>query len=286
MSIYKQHGVKDKIFQLYDEKLSSLNVKYQEMDISTSYGNTHVIRTGDTEGKKIVIFHGINAGAPVALEAVKELGDNYDLYAIDTIGQATKSDENILDVSDQSLAIWADEVVCGLGLGKADFIGISYGAFILQKLITYRPERVGRCIFVVPSGLVNGKILRSVMNISLPLIRFMITQKDAHLKSFLKNFIPDSDTYMLRLQKEILLGVKTDFRRPRLLNANDVSHFDNPVYMMVADDDVFFPGKEAVKKAEQIFRNLQEVYILQDCKHMPGIEHFPLIQAKLRKWLQ
>lgn len=286
MSIYKEHGVKDRVFQMYDEKLSSLNISYEEMNIATSYGNTHVIRTGNAGGKKVVVFHGINAGAPVALEAVKELGDHYDLYAIDTIGQATKSDENILDVQDHSFAIWADEVVAGLGLEKADFVGVSYGAFILQKLIAHRPQKVGKCIFVVPSGLVNGKMLRSIVDISFPLMRFMITKKEAHLKSFLKYFVPESDTYMRRLQREILLGVKMDFRRPKLLEASDVSHFTNPVYMIVADDDIFFPGKEAVKKAEKIFKNLQEVYFLPDCKHMPGVEHYPLIQSKLRSWLQ
>ncbi len=286
MSIYKDYSVKDKIFQLYDEKLSSLNIPYQEMNIPTSYGNTHVIRTGNEDGKKVVIFHGINAGAPVALEAIKELGDDYDLYAIDTIGQATKSDENVLDINDNSFAVWADEVVAGLGLEKADFIGVSYGAFILQKLIAHKPERVGKCIFVVPSGLVNGKMLRSMKDLSFPLMKFMVTKKEAHLKSFLKSFVPEEDIFMLRLQRQMLLGVKMDFRRPRLLQAGDVSHFENPVYMIVADDDIFFPGKEAVKRAEQIFKNLQEAYFLPDCKHMPDAKHFPLLQTKLRSWLQ
>lgn len=285
MSIYKRSDVKDKILRLYDEKLSSLNISFEDINVLTSYGNTHVIRAGNKEGKKVVIFHGINSGAPIALEAIKELGDNYDLYAIDTIGQATKSDETILDVKDNSFAIWANEVVEGLGILKADFIGISYGAFILQKLISHQPYRVGKCIFVVPSGLVNGKILRSIVNLSLPLTRFLITKKEEHLKSFLKNFVPEDDTFMLRLQKEILLGVKMDYRRPQLLQESDIAHFENPVYMIVADDDIFFPGDKAIKKAKIIFKNLQEVYVLPDCLHMPHVKDFPLIQTKLRSWL-
>lgn len=285
MSIYKRSDVKDKILRLYDEKLSSLNISFEDINVLTSYGNTHVIRAGNKEGKKVVIFHGINSGAPIALEAIKELGDNYDLYAIDTIGQATKSDETILDVKDNSFAIWANEVVEGLGILKGDFIGISYGAFILQKLISHQPHRVGKCIFVVPSGLVNGKILRSIVNLSLPLTRFLITKKEEHLKSFLKNFVPEDDTFMLRLQKEILLGVKMDYRRPQLLQESDIAHFENPVYMIVADDDIFFPGDKAIKKAKIIFKNLQEVYVLPDCLHMPHVKDFPLIQTKLRSWL-
>lgn len=55
--------------------------------------------------------------------------------------------------------------------------------------------------------------------------------------------------------------------------------------MIVADDDIFFPGDKAIKKAKIIFKNLQEVYVLPDCLHMPHVKDFPLIQTKLRSWL-
>lgn len=286
MSIYKRLDVKDEILQLYQEKLDSLQVSYQEIDVKTSFGNTHVIKIGSPQGRKIVLFHGINAGAPVALEAVKNLSDEFEIFAIDTIGQATKSDEKVLDIYDASYANWADEVVSGLGLAQADFIGVSYGAYILQKLITHKPERVGKCVFVVPSGLVNGSFFRSMKELSFPLMRFLVTKKDKHLKSFLKSFVPEEDDFMFRLQREILLGVKMDYRRPALLKEEDVAHFQNPVYMIVADDDVFFPGKEAVDRAKKIFKNLQEVYFLPNCKHMPSHEHYPVFQSKIRSWLR
>ena len=110
-------------------------------------------------GKKVILFHGINAGAPLTLEAVKELRKDYLLFAIDTIGQATKSDETVLGIKDKSYAIWAKEVLNELKIENVICIGISYGSFILQKLISHYPNVVSKCIFVVPSGLVNGTFL-------------------------------------------------------------------------------------------------------------------------------
>ncbi len=101
---------------------------------------------------------------PLTIGAVKELRKEYLLIAIDTIGQATKSDETVLNIKDDSYAIWADEVLDKLNITSANFIGISYGAYILQKLITHRPKKVTKCVFVVPSGLVNGAILPSKLN--------------------------------------------------------------------------------------------------------------------------
>jgi pimeloyl-ACP methyl ester carboxylesterase len=233
-SIYTNLKAKTIVMSLYDEKLSSLNIDYVELDIETQFGKTRVIKTGNPKGKPIVLFHGINAGAPLTIEAVKELRDDYQLFAIDTIGQATKSAETVLNIKDDSYAIWADEVLEKLKIENVNFIGISYGAFILQKLMTYKPNKIDKCIFIVPSGLVNGSFWKSITKLSFPLIRFMITKKDNHLKAFTKAFVPEEDDFMFRMQKALLLGVNIDFRRPTLLTKQNVLHFKKPIYIIEA----------------------------------------------------
>lgn len=285
-TLYKTPQSKKQLMELYEEKLKSLQIDYQEIDVQTSFGRTRVIRTGNLNGKKIVLFHGINAGAPLTLEAVKGLRTTYLLFAIDTIGQATKSDENRIDINDASYAIWADEVLEKLEIKAASFIGISYGAYILQKVLTHKPERVTKCIFVVPSGLVNGKVGVSLVKLTFPLVRFLMTKKDEHLRKFTAAFVPEEDEFMFRLQKALLTGLNMDYRRPTLLTAKDVEHFNNPVYMMVADDDVFFPSLEAIEKAKKIFKRFEEAYILKNCKHMPDQTTYTEIQQKIRSWLE
>jgi pimeloyl-ACP methyl ester carboxylesterase len=284
-SLYKSLEAKNKFLALYDEKLKSLGIDYKLIDINTKYGRTRVIKSGNENGKVVVLFHGINAGAPLALGAVKELREKYLFYAIDTIGQATKSDETQIDIRDNSYSLWCDEVLGKLSIEKATFIGISYGAYILQKLITHHPERVSKCIFVVPSGFVNGDFINSMTKLTIPLMRFLITKKDNHLKSFIKSFVPEDDDFMFRFQKLLLLGVNMDYRRPVLLQKKDVEHFTAPVYMMVSDNDIFFPGDGAVNRAKQIFTNLKDVHYLKNTKHIPHFRTFPEIQNKLSEWI-
>lgn len=284
--LYKNAKAKTDIMCLYEEKLNSLQIDYTEVDVNTSFGKTRVIKTGNVNGNPIVLFHGINAGAPLTLEAVKDLRKDYFLYAIDTIGQATKSDENRIDINDNSYAQWASEVLNNLNISKADFIGISYGAYILQKLISYNPDMVSKCIFVVPSGLVNGKFGTSIVKLTFPLIRFLISKKDSDLRKFTKAFVPQEDDFMFRLQKALLLGMNMDYRRPTLLKEKDVRNFANPVYMIVADDDVFFPGSEAIDRAKALFKNFKEAYVLKNCKHMPNKENYFEIQHKIKDWLE
>ena len=285
-SIYKTPQAKAALLGLYDEKLNSLNIDYEEIDVNTTFGRTRVIKTGFGKGKKIVLFHGINAGSPLTLESVKDLHKDYSLYAIDTIGQATKSEENPLNIKDNSYALWADEVLDQLGITEANFIGISYGAYILQKLITHRPSKVAKCIFVVPSGLVNGKLGESTTKLTIPLIKYHITKKDSHLKEFIKAFVPENDEFMFRMQKALLSGFKMDYRRPTLVKGKDVKNFTNPVYIIVADDDVFFPGDAAINRAKDIFKNIQGTHVLKNSKHMPSYDKFSEIQQKIKSWIE
>ena len=125
---------------LYEEKLNSLQIDYKEIDVKSSFGNTRVIKTGNENGNPVVIFHGINAGAPLTLEAVKDLRKDYLLYAIDTIGQATKSDENRIDINDNSYALWATEVLNNLNIDK---------------------ERANNNYYKFPSGLLRGRSIFS-----------------------------------------------------------------------------------------------------------------------------
>lgn len=80
-SIYKNSAARQQIMRLYEEKLSSLGIDYQEIDVHTTFGKTRVIKTGNKQGPVVVLFHGINTGSPVALEAVKELRNKYLFYA-------------------------------------------------------------------------------------------------------------------------------------------------------------------------------------------------------------
>ena len=284
-SIYKTPQAKIAIMGLYDKKLRSLNFPLEVKDVDTSFGNTSVIVTGNPKGKPIVLFHGVHAGSPLTVESVKGLLATYQFFAIDTIGQATKSAETTINIKDDSFAVWADEVLDNLAITRADFIGISYGAYILQKLMAFKPSKVGKCILIVPSGLSNGSFWPSLVKLTLPLIKYLITKKDKDLIKFTKSFIQEDDSYMQEFQKAILIGLHMDYRRPQILRHEQVEHFTNPVYIIAAENDVFFPAKKAIAQAKKVFKNLKEVYILKNCKHMPYGTQLIEIENKIREWI-
>ncbi|WP_298895106.1 alpha/beta hydrolase [uncultured Psychroserpens sp.] len=284
-SIYKNSKAKTDLMDLYDEKLKALQIDYTNIDVNTKFGKTRIVKTGKTNGKKIVIFHGYNAGAPITLEAIKDILDKYCFYVIETIGQATKSEETIINIKDDSFALWANEVLEKLEIQKVNVIGISYGAFIVEKLMVYNPERIDKCVLVVPSGIVNGNIWESTKKLTFPLIRWNITKKEKHLKSFLSAFAHIEDEFLYKMLSLIMKGVKLDTRIPKLLKSKEVENFTAPVYVIAAKDDVYFPGEKIAARSKELFLNLKEVHLLENSKHMPSKNTYPIIQQKLMEWI-
>ena len=82
-SIYKSPAVKAEIMALYDAKLKACTIAYEECYVDTFAGSTHVIVAGPADKPPVVLLHGINAGAPLALEAMRDLTDRYRIYAVD-----------------------------------------------------------------------------------------------------------------------------------------------------------------------------------------------------------
>ena len=66
--LYKTPESKDLILSLYNEKLESLDIEYENIDVVTSFGRTRVVKTGNKDGNIVFLFHGINAGIPIKVD--------------------------------------------------------------------------------------------------------------------------------------------------------------------------------------------------------------------------
>lgn len=284
--VYKNEAAKAAILKLYDQKLAACNFETLEHKaVSTSYGATNVIVTGNLSAPPFLILHGVNAGAPLALEAVQSLANDHCIYAVDTIGQATKSASTTINVKDDSFGHWLVEVLDALNLKQVPIVGVSYGAFLLQRLINVAPERVHKAIFMVPAGFVDGHLGASMRQLTWPLMRFMITKKEKHLKSFLGAFCSELDEHTLALHRQLLTGIHMDYRRPPLLQSETANKFKGAAYLMVAEDDIFFPTEKLVPRCQQLFPNLNAIHILKGSKHVPARAQYDEIAQCLHSWL-
>jgi pimeloyl-ACP methyl ester carboxylesterase len=171
MKVYKSEKAKRNIYTTYDKLLGLWGVAIKEIDISTTYGTTHIIQCGKEENPPLVLFHGVgDDSALMWIYNAKELSKHFRIYAIDTIGGPGKScpGENYTKAFDEIK--WLDEVFDSLELDTAYVAGVSNGSYITQHYGIMRPERVIKMICMSGSISVkeNGSPLKTLIKVFLP----------------------------------------------------------------------------------------------------------------------
>ncbi len=168
---YRNKKAGEQILRTYDQLLNIWGCDIKERDITTTYGTIHVIETGREDGTPLVLFHGVGDDAALMwVYNAKRFGENYKVYAIDTMGGPGKSvpNENYNKDFDDIKCI--DEVLNGLAVEKAVIAGVSNGAYLVQAYTLKRPERVIKGICIAGSVAVGGKkmAMLAILKIFMP----------------------------------------------------------------------------------------------------------------------
>lgn len=211
MKVYKNKKSEKSILETYDKLMEMWDIPYQERNIATRYGMTHVIITGKEDGRPLVLFHGVgDDSALMWIYNAKELGKHFHLFAVDTIGGPGKSipNENYNKQFDD--IIWIDETLDGLGLESVDIAGVSHGGYLAQYYCMSRPGRVRKVISMadcVPCREI-GNPLWTMIKIFLPealfptknnVIKLIKKLSGDNYDAFLKNpILMEHYTYLLK----------------------------------------------------------------------------------------
>lgn len=155
-SIYPSPESRARVLSIYDSKLAGWPVAYEERDLVTRYGKTHVVASGALDAPPVVLVHMAGCAAFVWRSLVPSLARAHRVYAIDTIGDAGKSELDDLDhypKTGDDYAAWLRDVWSGLGLDAADVVAGSMGGWIALHFASREPKRVRRLVLLGPMGL-------------------------------------------------------------------------------------------------------------------------------------
>jgi len=283
--IYHSQAGKDILLDLYYEKLHEIGVGYEMRCIPTTYAETNVVIAGDPSNPPVIMFHGANSGTSIALEPIASIVDNYCVYGIDLPGQPTLSEPKRMPLKNDIPAKWIIEVMEGLEIESSSFVAFSYGGFLLQRLMVYAPEKVDKSVFIVPMGIVNGNLFKIATDILFPMRKYQLTDNRSDLIKYMEAFYSEIEPFDIQHQKAIIDHYKIDLRQPPMVSKKEMEGIDIPVMIIASEDDILFPGDKLVKKSKKIFPNLQKSIVLENAKHIPGEQHYPIIQSAICDFL-
>ena len=272
MSIYKSQKGKEEILALYDEQLKRLETAYKDLWVSTSFGKTHLIETGNLEGIPLLVFHGGNATTAYNLLFCNFLMKDFHIYAVDSIGHPGKSAEVSLSPNNYDYGKWAGEMIEALGYDSICCFGGSFGAGILAKTMCVAPDKVKRAVLYVPSGIKNAPAINS-MSMMFPMIMYWITHQDKWLKKCMLPMAVTEENITEDIYETAKLSInhsKVKTGMPSNVKEKDMRKCEAPTLVMAAEKDCLFPAKGVLSRAEGIIKNVK-TYLLEGRGHMSSL---------------
>lgn len=282
-TLFNDPHAKEKVRQLYLEKLDELALPNESLQVETSFGNTHILIAGPKDRPPLVLLHGANGCAPVALEALKGLTDHFRIYAVDVVGQPNLSSEIRPSMKGADYGMWIYELLARLDLSQVILVGISFGGFICWKTLVFDQTRISRAFLIVPAGIVNGNPLRALLRVFLPMKLYRLTKNIRHLRKVVSALFSEHDSFAMTFLSEVFLHFNMDFSPVPLIKPEEAKRITRPVHLVGAGNDVFFPGAKVLERMRKIFPSHSECLLLPESRHVPGTADNELITAFILK---
>ncbi len=267
-SLYTSPQAKREIEDLYKEKLGSLAIDYEVFKIDTTYGQTNAIATGNPSHPPLVLVHGANGCAPVALDVYPHLANAFRVYAVDVIGEPNLSAETRPNKKDNAYGQWLNEVIDLLELNSVTLVGFSLGGLVALKTLLADEQRIRQAFLTAPAGIVNGNPLKGLLKVFIPVKRYMKTQDQKHVDKFLGEIFTEPDDFARVFIPKILLNFHLDFSPIPTIRAKEAALIQTPLTIVGAVHDIMFPGHKMIKRARKIFPSLEQTLLLPNSKHV------------------
>jgi pimeloyl-ACP methyl ester carboxylesterase len=243
----------------------------ETLQVRTSFGNSPVLAAGDPSHPPLILIHGSNACAPIALSTHPRLQERFRVYAVDVLAQPNKSQGERMSMKDLSYGKWMNEVIDALPIdGKVTLVGFSLGALIALKTLEYDETPIREAFLSGPSYIANGNPFRALLKVFIPMRRFFRTKDRKYVQQFLDELFTERDEFAVNFLSEVFEHFEMDFSQVPTIRKSAAQKITTPITIFACGQDILFPGRKVIRRAGRIFPSLKIAYLQTESKHVQG----------------
>jgi pimeloyl-ACP methyl ester carboxylesterase len=264
-SLYKSAQGYQEVMAHYDTALQSMGLPYEIRYVETRFGPTHTVVSGNEEGKSIALWHGLNANSATWANWILALAPTYRVYAIDTIGGMGKSAPCRPSKKGPAYGQWAAEALEGLGLKRVNMIGASHGGWLIGKLASVAPERIGSAVLMSSAGFMPVSVIQALRLI--PRVIFKSTAEAAREMLALVS-APDlpPDPFFLEMFELMLRHFRGERGVPTLSDA-ELERLTAATCLLMGQYEATFSPYKAIERGLRLLPHVITAGIV------PGVGH-------------
>jgi pimeloyl-ACP methyl ester carboxylesterase len=273
-------------YNAYDKTLTLWDTPFQEVNIQTSLGNTHVIVSGPRDAEPLVLLHGMNASSTMWYPNIKALSFNYRVYAIDYILEPGKSTMTgkIKGMSD--IVNWYYEIFDQLKLKKFGLIGASEGGWLATKIALRQTSRIKDLTLLSPLQTFMS-IPRSV-EMSSDII-YALNPKHKNLGRLLKTMSVNVDNIEKAFVDQFFIASKQSKFNLKMFqmtpfSSDKLKTLTMPVLVLIGDKDIINKGK-GIEKAKKILPH-PETDIIKNAGHFLSMDQADIVNTRILDFLK
>jgi pimeloyl-ACP methyl ester carboxylesterase len=277
-------------FAAYDAVLKRWPVPFEEMDIPTRFGTTHVTASGPKDAPPLVLLHGYMATAMMWALNIGDFSQRHRVYAIDTMGQPGKSipGEPISGAADY--VAWLTATLDALHLDRVDLLGQSFGGWLALKYAIAAPERVQRLALLSAGGILPISRQFSLRGMLMMLVPARFTVKSFWLWSGFRGAPAEIEDW--RVMDLMYLGIKHFQMPPATLRiaASPVSDDElrtmrMPVLFLMGKNEVLCDAAAALARARRLVPDF-EGELIPHCRHDMCASRYRIVDALVLEFLE
>jgi pimeloyl-ACP methyl ester carboxylesterase len=285
VSVFKSPDGEAENLAAYENALSHWPVPYEELDLPTQFGITHIIVSGPISGKPVFLLHGQDSCAISWIYNAAGLSRAFRIFAVDTIGDIGKSKPIHLPNSREDYAKWMLNVFDQLKIEKADLVGISYGGFLTTNFALANPERVNRIVLLSP-GIPNfAPPTLQWANYGMPM---MFLPSRFTVRRFINGISMKGYSQGDPVHEQMIVGImnmrKVSFMRPVFIE-EEFKRMVMPILLMIGDHEIMYEPRKALNNATRLIPGLQ-AELIPNAKHMLNSDQAEIINARILQFLR
>jgi pimeloyl-ACP methyl ester carboxylesterase len=269
----------------YAATLELWPIPFESMSVPTSFGETHVVASGATEGEPVVFIHAASLSATQWYPQAAALGQEHRLYAIDIMGDIGLSRQSAAIHTRREAADWLAQTLDGLGLRDAAFVGSSFGGFHATNLATFHPDRVRSLALLAPAATLRP--FKPLVHLAIrtgSLVPLPGTVRPG-LRGMMSGRLPDP-----LIVRQMEIGVE-GFRYdrggifPSEIPDAELAAIECPVLVLLGDREMIYDPAAAVERSRRLFRR-STAEIIPAVGHLLGMQRPDLVNPLLLEHLR
>jgi pimeloyl-ACP methyl ester carboxylesterase len=285
-SAFKSSEGEAKFLAAYDRGMKSWPVPYEQVDVRSRFGTTHVVICGPKTAPPMVLLHGYMATLTMWSPNIAAFSKSYRVYAIDVMGQPGKSHprEPIRSVVD--FVSWLSATLDALELDRVFLVGMSFGGWLALNYAVAAPRRVRKLVLLSPGGLlpmVRQFTVRGMIMVWVP-TRVTVNSFFSWLGFTYRDYANLLDLVCLGL-KYFRMPIETARVMPAVVPDEALRAMRVPTLLLIGEQEVISDAARALERAHRLMPNF-EGGLVPGCRHDMCASRHGIVDARVLEFLE